>query len=171
MLLYKKQKRDDFMAKTVETYEERIERIYKIRNYVLEKIAKNENFSTRSIAKFFTENEFSISNNTVNIYLNSLEKLDKKNYEIIRDYLEKNKPKTVNDKDVQIRVLEATKLLLSDYTVEQIADILSSTKDTIYRDLVKRLPQIETNKEILEKVNSILTKHSLENIQLNKKNK
>lgn len=157
------------MAKTVETYEERIERIYKIRNYVLEKIAKNENFSTRSIAKFFTENEFSISNNTVNIYLNSLEKLDKKNYEIIRDYLEKNKPKTVNDKDVQIRVLEATKLLLSDYTVEQIADILSSTKDTIYRDLVKRLPQIETNKEILEKVNSILTKHSLENIQLNKK--
>lgn len=153
------------MAKTVETYEERIERIYKVRDYVLDKIAKNEKFSTRSISNYFTENEFAISNNTVNIYLNSLEKLDKKNYEIIRNYLEKNKPKTINDNDVKIRVLQATKLLLSDYTIEEIAKELNSTPSVIYRDLTVRLPRIEKNEIILETATNILTKHSLDNIQ------
>ena len=40
MLSYYKNQKDDLMAKTVETDEERIERVYKVRDYVLEKIYK-----------------------------------------------------------------------------------------------------------------------------------
>lgn len=157
------------MAKTVETDEERIERVYKVRDYVLEKIANNEKFSTRSIAKHFTENEFSISNNTVDVYLNKLEKLDKNSYEIIKNYLEKNKPKTINDNSVKLRILQATKLLLTDHTIEEIAKELNSTPTVIYRDLIRRLPKIEQNEEILTAVTDTLTKHSLENIKKRKK--
>ena len=63
------------------------------------------------------------------------------------------------------------KLLLNDFTIEQIATMLNSTKDTIYRDLVTRLPKMETNEQILDKVANILNKHSLENIQPSKKSK
>ena len=159
------------MAKKVETFEERVERIYKVRDYVLDKIAKNEKISTRSIANYFTENEFAISNYTVDLYVNKLENLDKNSYEIIKEFLENNKPKTIDDNSVKIRVLEATKLLLKDFTVEEIAKKLNSTPATIYRDLVVRLPKVETNEALLNDVANTLTRHSLENIQPNQKNK
>ena len=155
------------MAKKVDSVEERLRRINLIKDYVLEQIEKGESFSTRSIAAYFTENEFSISNNTVNVYLNSLEKLDNSSYKKIKPYLENNKPKTIDDIKVKTRVLNALKLLLADYTIDQIASTLNSTNDTIYRDLTDRLPRIETNKEVLATVSSILKRHSMENLKHN----
>jgi len=156
------------MAKKVDNPEEREKRIYEIRDYVLEKIDKGETFSTRSIAKYFTENRFTISNNTVDTYLNELKKMDKLSYLKIKEQLDKNKPKTIENEETKKRIMQATKLLLQNQTVEQIAILLNSTNDIIYRDLTFRLPKIETDEEILIAVANMLKKHSLENLKQNK---
>ena len=50
--------------------------------------------------------------------------------------------KSVEDKEVRKRVLEASKLLLSGKIISEIAEILQVSFYTIYSDLTVRLPKI-----------------------------
>lgn len=154
------------MARKVESEDERLRRIFLIRDYVLTKIEKGEKFSTRSIAKYFTDNDFfSVSNNTVSVYLNSLAKLDPISYEKIQKVLEANKPKTINDEDVKIRINMAVDLLLQDYTMEEIANRLGVSTNTIFRDLNDRLEKMNYDSHKLEQIKNMLVKHSMRNLK------
>lgn len=144
------------MARTVSNWDERLKRILLIRDYALEKIGKNESISTRSIANYFNDNSyFNISNNTVDVYLNSLERIDPKSFKVISEVLKRNKPKTVADDEVVVRVNKVVELLLSDYTVSEIADILGVSINTINKDINLRMVKI-VDKEVLKEVKSKL---------------
>ena len=153
------------MARTVSNWDERLKRILLIRDYALEKIGKNESISTRSIANYFNDNSyFNISNNTVDVYLNSLERIDPKSFKVISEVLKRNKPKTVADNEVVVRVNKVVELLLSDYTVSEIADILGVSINTINKDINLRMVKI-VDKEVLKEVKSKLVLHSFNNLK------
>lgn len=153
------------MARTVSNWDERLKRILLIRDYALEKIGKDESISTRSIANYFNDNSyFNISNNTVDVYLNSLERIDPKSFKVISEVLKRNKPKTVADDEVVVRVNKVVELLLSDYTVSEIADILGVSINTINKDINLRMVKI-VDKEVLKEVKSKLVLHSFNNLK------
>ena len=153
------------MVRTVSNWDERLKRILLIRDYALEKIGKNESISTRSIANYFNDNSyFNISNNTVDVYLNSLERIDPKSFKVISEVLKRNKPKTVADNEVVVRVNKVVELLLSDYTVSEIADILGVSINTINKDINLRMVKI-VDKEVLKEVKSKLVLHSFNNLK------
>jgi len=159
------------MARKVESDEERLKRIYLIRDYALKQISEGKKISTRSISDYFSNNSyFKISNNTVSVYLNSLAKLDFDSYKLISEVINANKPKTINDSDVLERVKAVDKLLLGGHTVKEIADLLGETENTINRDINNRLVKV-LDKETLEQIKIILTQHSLDNLVNNKQGK
>ena len=152
------------MAKIVDNPEERDRRILLVRDYVLDQIQKGEKFSTRSIAAYFTDNNyFSISNNTVDTYLKKLNTIDPKSYQEINKHLQANKPRTINDANIRNRIEKVANLVLMGYKVTEIAELLGETKDTIIRDLDTRLTKI-SNKEELEQIKSVLKENSLKNL-------
>ena len=77
-----------------------------------------------------------------------------------RQIFESNKPQSIENKIVQKRIYESYELLLENYNVSQIAKILNSTDDIIYRDLTSRLPR-------LDHVKAQIVKAKLEQIRLN----
>ena len=155
------------MARTVGSEEERLRRIFLIKDYVMEKINNNEMFSTRSIARYFTENNiFSITNNTVSTYLNSLEKIDYESYKIIREVLDRNKPKTVADEEVRERINKAVILLLEkDYTVVDIANELGISPNIIYEDFQTRLIKMGYDTELLKKISKKIQDNRFNNLK------
>ena len=162
------------MAKKVETDEERLRRLLLIRDYALLKIANNETFSTRSIANYFNEHAgehdyFKVSNNTVSDYIERLKKIDHKSYIKIREILDENKPKTINDEEVITRIEKVIKLILEDYTIEEIATILEESPNTINKDINTRLIRMDIDKETLKKVKEKLIEHSKNNSPFLKK--
>lgn len=79
-----------------------------------------------------------------------------------------NKEKTIEDETVRLRVLEAYRLLVEEgKTISEIATILDSTENTIYRDLTKRLKELSeiaprvVTKDMVKYVNETLKVHSL----------
>ena len=88
-------------------------------------------------------------------------------YMEVMEKIEENKEKSIEDASVRERVLEAYRLLTTENnTVIEIADILGTTEFTIYRDLTKRLnelnnivPEIVTE-EMLRKVGILFKEHS-----------
>lgn len=165
------------MARKVDTEEERLRRILLIRDYALKQIENNQPFSTRSIARYFTDNAgnngfFKISNNTVSAYIEFLVKLEPENHKKIREVLDKNKPKTIDDEEVLERIKKVIELLLQDHTVAEIAFILDESANTINKDINKRLSEISSeklkeigiDKEKLAQLQIKLLEHSRKNL-------
>ena len=143
------------------TEEEKKARVLMIADFIIKTKS-----STRKTAKFFTENYFPISNCTVHDYINNrLLKIDAQKYKEIVKILNLNTPKTIRDAQIKIRIYQAAALMLQDYTVEEIANLLNSTKDTIYDDLTSRLPKLD--EKIAEDVKRKLLEHRYANLTQN----
>lgn len=92
-------------------------------------------------------------------------------YELVQKQIENNSEKTVKAEDVKNRILAAYKLLVDENkTISEIALILGTTENVIYRDLTNRLCNLHeldpgTVTEImLDKAKIVLQKHSLNNL-------
>ena len=119
--------------------------------------------SYRQIAKVVGQSYVTVRDNiTVKIRY-----IAPKKYEEVMKKIEENKEKSIDDALVRERILEAYRLLITENkTVIEIADILGATEFTIYRDLTKRLkelnniaPEIVTE-EMLRKVGIFFKEHS-----------
>ena len=138
--------------------EERKERVLQVADYIIK-----EKASTRKVSKYFSKNNFPISNATVYDYVhNRLPKIDLERYQKVMEILKENLPKTLDEIEVKIRVLRASSLSLQGFTVSEIAEILQSTVDTIYNDLTIRLPKID--QIIGEEIAKRLTTNRLSNL-------
>jgi len=163
------------MAKNLKDIEERNKRVIEVAEYV-----KETGASTRKTAKYFTMNKFSISNATVDDYLNNrLPKLNPVLYLEVMEVIKTNTPKTIEEVEVKKRIYLAASLLFKDYTIAEIAEELNSTPATIYNDLKVRLPRIEEKADVVklvndridvidrsisEDINDIFNRHRLENL-------
>ena len=148
------------MAKTYSNLsdEEKKKRILLVADYVIENKA-----STRLTAKFISNNHFPISNVTVHTWLQkNLIKLDPVRYQKVSEILKFNTPASVEDATTKSRVFAAAKCILLDYTVDETARELESTRDTIYDDLTSRLPKLD--KKIADDVKKKLQEHKLTNL-------
>ncbi len=122
--------------------------------------------STRETSQYFTENRYPISNATVHTYLTKrLKAIDPIKYQQVQDILAGNLPKTVQDKEVQVRIYQAVSLLIDGYTVPDIARELHSTVDIIYDDLTTRIRKMNVDEEMLEKISFRLEENRLANLQ------
>lgn len=148
------------MAKTYSNLsdEEKKKRILLVADYVIENKA-----STRLTAKFISDNHFPISNVTVHTWLQkNLIRLDPVRYQKVSEILKFNTPASVEDAATKSRVFAAAKCILLDYTVDETARELESTRDTIYDDLTSRLPKLD--KKIADDVKKKLQEHKLTNL-------
>lgn len=140
------------------TPKERDERIKLIGDFALE-----THDSTREIAEFFSKSFFKISHVTVHTYLKKYaEYYPEKKGEIL-EIISNNKPDTINDEKVKIRVLTNAKYLLEGYTVEEISNITKVNYWTVYRDLVVRLEKLD--EKLYENIKEILEEHKRDNLR------
>lgn len=151
------------MAANVSSEEERERRIILVGNYFLE----NPTASTRSAAKYFSENFFKISNYTIHDYLQRYKKMifskDDDAVLAINKIMEDNKPETIDSEDVRKRVLINAKMFLdNNMTIEEIANATGVSFWTVYRDLKQRLALLDSN--LFGQVSEVMTMRSLENI-------
>ena len=148
------------MAKTYSNLSDEAKKksILLVADYVIENKA-----STRLTAKFISDNHFPISNVTVHTWLQkNLIKLDPVRYQKVSEILKFNTPASVEDASTKSRIFAAAKYILLDYTVDETAQELSSTRDTIYDDLTSRLPKLD--KKIADDVKKKLQEHKLTNL-------
>lgn len=139
------------------TDEEREKLVIEIADYITE-----NKTSTRKTAQ-----HFNISNYTVSEYMNNrLKSLDGLKYKKVQQVLKGNKPKTIDDKEIENRVLKVLELLKSGFTVKEIASSLGETEFTIYRDISNRLKKLSS--EDYELAKKILEDNSLMNLNNNK---
>lgn len=110
-----------------------------------------------------TGEHFGVSNFTVSDYINKkLPYIDPNLYKEAIHVLENNKPKSINNERVVLRVRNAVELLKQGLTVNEIASTLGTTSDVIYNDLHYRLERLD--KKECEVVKSILTKNRYDNL-------
>jgi len=114
--------------------EERIEQVGK---YFLE-TAK----STREIAKYFSDNFFSISNKTVSVYIQRFKKDNPQYKEKINKLIEENTEKDFKSDDIKKQILIELDLLFKGYTTDQIAEIFDKGQSSVQRDLTIRLKKL-----------------------------
>ncbi len=123
--------------------------------------------SFRSLAPIYKVSHVTIKNN----FSNKLKDIDYDLWTQVMEAIENKKlEKSLDNPVVQKRILKAYQLLTEkDLTVVEIAKELNSTEFTIYRDLKNRLEALHkissdvVTKEMLEKVQKILTTHSANN--------
>lgn len=120
--------------------------------------------SLREIAEIIGKSHITVRNNLTN----KLKYADASKYEKVMEKILDNKEKTIEDETVRLRVLEAYRLLVEEgKTISEIATILDSTENTIYRDLTKRLKELSeiaprvVTKDMVKYVNETLKVHSL----------
>lgn len=127
-------------------------------------------YSLREIAKIYNHSYITVRNNLTNRL---------KNYNInlwieVQDMLNENKERNIRNVGVQKRVLTSLKYLIEqDLKIDEIANIMGVTVFTTYRDLTKRLKELNSihpelvSDEMLENAASILNSHRLENLNKN----
>ena len=88
----------------------------------------------------------------------------------IKDTLEQIKKwdSTIEDAETKIRIYQAASLILQDYSIDEIVEVLHSTYDIIYDDLTSRLPKLDV--KIAEDVKKKLLEHRLQNLPQYKDN-
>ena len=124
---------------------------------------KNTGDSTREIAKYFSENFFQISNCTVSDYCHRYMQMNPEEVDLLRNKINKNTVKDVNDEAVRNRVLAVAELFLSGLTVNEITERTSLDFWVIYRDLTRRLKLIDP--ELSSKVYEQLQSNSRSNLR------
>lgn len=140
------------MAANIKNEDERDRRIIMIGEFIIE----HPEMSTRKVAKYFSENYFSISNATVYDYFERYKRMRPDDKQIIEQIMSNNRAKGITDANVVNRVKIVTqKLLDEDKTVNQIAEELNIGFWTVYYDLTERLPLLsnELYKLVEEKMN------------------
>lgn len=143
------------MAKTFNE-EDRVALIKQVGDYYIE--TKD---SFRKIAE-----KFKISSTTAYSYVNEYRNNHKDLRDKIDEINESHRPRTVDDIEVKARVLNAAKLCVKGYTMEEIANAWGVSVDVINDDLHSRLSRIDNVSEyfdgenIIEKVNVSLKEHS-----------
>lgn len=140
------------------TENEREERIKLIGDFTYETMA-----STRETAEFFSKNFFKISHVTVHTYLKKYIKYFPDKASKIIEVINNNKPSTIDDENVKIRVLKNAKYLLEGYPIEQIAAITGCNYWTVYRDVTTRLEKID--KDLYENAKLITEEHRKNNLR------
>lgn len=140
------------MAANIKDEDERDKRIIMIGEFIIQ----HPEMSTRKVAKYFSENYFSISNATVYDYFERYKRMRPDDKQIIEQIMSNNRAKGITDANVVNRVKIVTqKLLYEDKTVNQIAEELNIGFWTVYYDLTERLPLLsnELYKLVEEKMN------------------
>ena len=117
--------------------EERLERIEIIGKYFLDTGA-----STRDIAKYFTDNYFDISNKTVSLYIKEYMNSHSEKKEEIKDLIDNNTEKSIEDLETRERVLTVARLVLQGHTKEEISNELGVSIKTVERDISSRLSML-----------------------------
>ena len=119
--------------------------------------------SYRQIAKEVGQSHVTVRTNIIE----RLRKINLEKYYKVLEKVEENKEKTVNDSEVRKRILTSYKLLTEENkTIIEIANILGTTEFTIYRDLTKRLKELNeiapdiVQSEMVKRVERILKEHS-----------
>lgn len=146
------------MAQNIKDEEERNRRVLMVGEYV-----KVTGASTRKTAQYFTKTYFHISNATVSDYCARFMKLRPDEVDELREKINSNAPKTINDPEIKKRVLENTKLFLSGLTVNEIVETTNQDFWTVYRDLTKRLKLISL--ELYEEVAASLVEDTRKNLK------
>ena len=136
------------------------------RKYIAKEIALyiiNENnlghkISTRILAK-----KFEISNYTVSTLMRDyLKGQFPYLYDQVNKILTGNIPQTIDNIEIQVRVLEAAKLVLQGNTIKEIADKFNVSINVIYEDLQTRLKKIDS--ELYDKIVLIHGNNSINNL-------
>ena len=126
-----------------------------------------DGMSFREIAKEVEQSHVTVRDNITN----KIKDIAPDVYRKVQEKIESNTEKTIKDSDVRNRVLVAYKLLTEENkTIGEIACLLDTTENVIYRDLTTRLgllheeyPELVTS-VMLEKTKIVLQKHSLNNL-------
>jgi len=131
------------------TDEERDERVLLVGEYV-----KETGASTRETAKYFTRTYFNISNSTVSDYLHRYIKMKPNEVDAIKDKIDINTAKSVEDNEIKKRVLSNAKYFLSGMSINEISEMTGESFWTIYRDLTRRIKLLDedASKEIKNKL-------------------
>lgn len=145
------------MANTLKNDEEREERVLLVGEYV-----KETGASTRKTAEYFTKTYFPISNYTVSDYCKRYMKMKPSEVELLKDKIDLNTAKSINDEAIRERVIRNADLLLSGLSINEIVSLTNVSFWTIYRDLTKRLQIVDNTKYNL--VKELLIDHSKENL-------
>ena len=145
------------MASTLKNDEEREERVLLVGEYV-----KETGASTRKTAEYFTKTYFPISNYTVSDYCKRHMKMKPSEVELLKDKIDLNTAKSINDEAIRERVIRNADLLLSSLSINEIVSLTNVSFWTIYRDLTKRLQIVDNTKYNL--VKELLIDHSKENL-------
>lgn len=150
------------------TEEEKNERIELIGEYFLETGA-----STREIAKHFSENQFKISNKTVSLYIKEYIKKHEDKKDELKAMIDNNIDKSIEDLQVQERVLKVVRLVLLGSTKEEIANMLNISVKVVERDLSSRFPRLcekdENYSIYYDSVMEELHRHQVSTIEKNRK--
>ena len=119
--------------------------------------------SYRQIAKEVGQSHVTVRTNIIE----RLRKIDLEKYYKVLEKVEENTEKTVNDSEVRKQILTSYKLLTEENkTIIEIANILGTTEFTIYRDLTKRLKELNeiapdiVQSEMVKRVERILKEPS-----------
>lgn len=141
--------------------EERKAKALEIASYIIDEHQKGNKVSTRILAE-----KFDLSNYTISILMGSyLKKRFLQIYNIVHPILVGNIPKTIENLEVNLRVLTAAKLVLQGNTVEQIVNYFKDdgiTINVINEDLQTRLPKLAP--ELYNQVLAVHSNNSLNNL-------
>lgn len=101
-----------------------------------------------------TAKVFGISVATVSDYCKRYERLNPHRYLILKDVILSNSEKTIKDKEVEKRVLKNAKLVISGKTIEEISVDTGVDYWVVYRDIKKRLKDIDSR--LYEEISNLL---------------
>lgn len=147
------------MASTVGNYDERLRRIIKVGEYVA-----STGSSTRATAKYFSENEFKISNYTVSEYCKEYQKMFPNKANEITSVIDQNREKTIKDENVVARVMQNVSYVLDDgLSLEEISNLTGVNYWIVYRDLTERLKSLDV--DLYNKIKEIFTENRNNNIK------
>lgn len=158
------------MPANIKSDKERERRVEIIGEYFLETGA-----STREIANYISSSpdyDFEISNKTVHDYIKRYIEMHPEKEDEIKDIINKNTEKSIEDPKVVERVLNVARLVLNGYTIEESAKILDITYKTAERDINPRLKQLGENapdlKMYYDAVSNVLNKHQINALNENR---
>lgn len=101
-----------------------------------------------------TAKVFGISVATVSDYCNRYEKLKPQRYLKLKEVISANSEKTINDKEVEMRVLRNARLIIGGKTIEEISIDTGVDYWIVYRDIKKRLKDVDLG--LYEEVSNLL---------------